>query len=562
MKSLLIWSTLAIVLQGLAPRATEAHFLWIVQGQPATTSEKSSAAPLHVYFGEAAEADDPDLLKGVKGAQVWQLTADGKSRAIKLKMGEDSLVGTPRSDDQASLFALRHSYGVIDRGNSRFLLNYYGKTGPALGSPLWQKVDSGEKLALDIVPGPAADGVQLQIQWQGKPVAGAEVKIQGPGLDDELEATSSPQGQVNFTIPGGGLYSIRARHIEKKTGTHQDDSYDTVRHYCTLALNVPAGKAKDPSAKAGEHPEAPAVAARQLAALPQPVTSFGAAVLGDDVYVYGGHKGAAHSYSRSGQSNLLWKLPLDGKSNWETVSKAEHLQGLAMVALKGNLYRIGGFTARNAEDEDHDLWSQDAVARFAPDQKKWLELPPLPEPRSSHDAAVLGGRIYVAGGWQLRGDQDSRWHTTAWSIDPTAATPKWKPLPTPPFQRRAISLASHDGRLFVIGGMQSRGGPTTRVDYYDPQKGKWFRGPDLQGKPMDGFGSSSFATNGNLYVTTISGKLQRLSSDGAAWEVVGNLERSRFFHRMVPIADGKLLLVGGADMRVGKFDEVDVVEVD
>ncbi len=558
MKSLLIWSALAVALQGLTPRAAEAHFLWIVQGQPA----KTSAAPLHVYFGEAAEADDPDLLGNVQDAKVWQLTADGKPQAIQLKMGEDSLVGAPQAGDQTSLFVLSHAYGVINRGDSRFLLRYYGKTGPELGSPAWQKIDAGKQLVLDILPTPAADGVQLQIQWQGKPVAGAEVKIQGPGLEDELEATSSPQGQVRFAIPGGGLYSIRARHIEKKTGTHEGDSYDTVRHYCTLALNVPAGKTNDPTAKAGEKTGTSTVAARQLANLPQPVTSFGAAVLEDGVYVYGGHKGAAHSYSRSGQSNLLWKLPLDGKSKWETVAKDEHLQGLAMVALKGSLYRIGGFTARNAEGEDHDLWSQNAFARFAPDQKKWLELPPLPEPRSSHDAAVLGGRIYVAGGWQLRGDQDSQWHTTAWSIDPTAATPKWEELPTPPFQRRAVSLAAHDGRLYVIGGMQSRGGPTTRVDYYDPQQKKWFRGPDLQGKPMDGFGSSSFETNGNLYVSTISGKLQRLSSDGAAWEVVGNLERSRFFHRMLPIADGKLLLVGGADMRVGKFDEVDVVEVD
>jgi hypothetical protein len=64
-----------------------------------------------------------------------------------------------------------------------------------------------------------------------------------------------------------------------------------------------------------------------------------------------------------------------------------------------------------------------------------------------------------------------------------------------------------------------------------------------------------------LYATTYSGKLQQLSLDGSSWEVVGELERARFFHRMLPLSETQLLSLGGASMSEGKFEEVDVIEV-
>ena len=44
---------------------------------------------------------------------------------------------------------------------------------------------------------------------------------------------------------------------------------------------------------------------QQYAPLPQGITSFGAAILDDVLYVYGGHKGRAHHYHKSGQVNEL-----------------------------------------------------------------------------------------------------------------------------------------------------------------------------------------------------------------------------------------------------------------
>jgi N-acetylneuraminic acid mutarotase len=375
-----------------------------------------------------------------------------------------------------------------------------------------------------------------------------EVVAMGPGLEYE-ELKTDAEGRIALKKSSDGRYAFRAKFVEERTGTANDKEYGSVRHYATLAVSV--GKSGERTAAETAYPP-----------LDVPVTSFGAAVSDGKLYVYGGHSGAAHSYSNPEQGRELLQLSLTKPGGWQPVAEGPPLQGLAMVAHGGKLYRLGGFTAKNAEGEESDLWSQSDAASFDPKDGRWQDLPSLPEPRSSFDAAVLGDTIYVIGGWQLSGPGENHWHETAWSLDLSATKPEWKPLPPPPFQRRALSVAAFENKIYAIGGMQETGGPTTRVDVYDPQSGKWSQGPSLVGeKPLAGFGSSAFAVGDGLYVSTIEGKLQRLSDDDSAWEPVRQLERARFFHRMLPLDDHRLVFVGGASMEVGKFEEVDVVDV-
>jgi hypothetical protein len=214
---------------------------------------------------------------------------------------------------------------------------------------------------------------------------------------------------------------------------------------------------------------------------------------------------------------------------------------------------------KNAEGEEQSLWSQDSFAMYDPAAKTWTDLPKLPEPRSSHDAAVLDGKLYVAGGWQLAGEGESRWHDTAWVCDLNQNDLKWEPIVTPPFHRRALSLAAHDGKLYVLGGMQEQGGPCTKCDVYDPVLKTWSQGPALAGTGMEGFGNSSFEIQGQLFASTMSGAVQRLSDDGRTWELAGQLAYPRFFHRLLPTAGGQTVIVGGASMQTGKTLELELL---
>jgi N-acetylneuraminic acid mutarotase len=295
--------------------------------------------------------------------------------------------------------------------------------------------------------------------------------------------------------------------------------------------------------------------------LPEDLTSFGGAIADGKVYAYGGHTGDAHEYSIDEQSDRFWMLDLRNPTAWKELTGGPRLQGLALVAHQGKVIRVGGFTARNQSGEDQDLHSQSSVASYDPQSGTWTELAPLPEPRSSLDAAVLGDHVYVFGGWQLQGKKESAWHETAWSLDLSDPQAPWEALAKPPIRRRALSVAAYEGKLFVIGGMQPNNETTTRVDVYDPKTDRWSRGPDLLGEPINGFGTSAFAAGEHLFVTTINGDVQRLAPDGESWQRVGKVEPGRFFHRMLPLDDRQLLLVGGANMEIGKFTEIERIVI-
>jgi N-acetylneuraminic acid mutarotase len=296
--------------------------------------------------------------------------------------------------------------------------------------------------------------------------------------------------------------------------------------------------------------------------LPESITSFGAAIVNGSLYTYGGHTGRAHSYYKEAQNDKLQRLDLNHpEKGWETLDEGLGLQGLALVGYKDKLIRIGGFTAKNSDGEDADLESQTSVSIYDPKFKRWKDLPPLPEPRSSFDAVIDGSMIYVIGGWSMQGAKETTWHKTAYVMDVSKEEPKWKALPTPPFQRRALSLGAYQGKIYAIGGMQKEGGPTTRVDIYDPKTEKWSLAPKLNGEAMEGFGSSAFSLKSGLFVSTIQGNLQRLADDGKSWETVKKLERARFFHRMLPFNEDEFLILGGASMKSGKYYEIDVVKI-
>lgn len=548
MKRIAKTAVLLTVLTVTAASTAQAHFLWLV----AKPAKQPSQA--HLYFAEAAEPDNPALLSRVRDPQIKLIGKDGKAIKLTAAKGKDSIVAKlPGSIKRPAAVILSHRYGVISRGKSTFVLNYYAKHYLA-GPQQWKTVDSSKQLALDITPAWSKGKLQLAVRWHGKPVAKAEVVIEGPGIEGAIEGATKSDGTFATKLSKGGLFSIRVRHIEKKTGTLDGKKFDASRHYSTLALRIP-GKANRPKSATTKK------TARIYPDYPQPVTSFGGAIAGGYLYTYGGHMGQAHSYSIKGQSNILRRLKLKGEGKWEVVGKGPRMQGLAMVAHDGKLYRVGGFTAKNKAGETRSLWSQDTVARFDPATKTWTALPSLPEPRSSHDAAMIGSKLYVVGGWKLHGERKSTWHETGWVMDLATKKPTWKALPKPPFQRRALALAAHDGKLYVIGGMQKRGGPSTAVDVYDPSTKKWSKGPALQGKGFEGFGCSAFAVAGKLYVSTNKGNLQQLASDGKSWKIARKLKRGRFFHRMLPLGDNRLVLVGGANMAVGKYAEVDVVRV-
>ncbi len=540
-----------------------AHFPWL-------TTDSSGRAKLH--FGESLDDRTYAMPASIAAAQI--IARDGKPLTMK-PIESDDFVGL---QSEAQVDAPAELSATIVYGNYHgteliySVQHFVGKL-PTIDPSTEQSNHTSTPLHTELID--TDSGITGTVYWHGSPLAGVEVKLFCVDGHEEATATTDDSGRVSFNDsqiePGMGAIMV-GHKVEPST----DESGTKIAgqtHYLTATFSNPQETSS--SLTTLETPTMPESKSAPISVpdglvdeiegtyppIPETVTSFGAAVCQDAIYLYGGHTGEAHQYDNESQASTLWRLPLNQPSEWQSMGNGPRLQGLAMVSTGGKLYQLGGFTAKNEVGEEHDLWTQDRVAAYDPTSKQWSDMPALPEPRSSFDAAVLDGQIYVVGGWTIAGDAESQWLKTAYRLDPSADSPTWVALSPPPFQRRALSVAAHGGKIYAIGGMGAEGGPSTRVDVYDPKSNQWTAGPELNGQPMDGFGSAAFAVSGRLYAATYSGLLQRLSEDGSKWEVIAKLKRDRFFHRLLPIGDNELVVLGGASMSSGKFDQLDVLKL-
>lgn len=508
----------------------EAHFLWIV-ADPASSQ-------VRVYFSEGAKPDDPDLLDRVADIKLTTLEGRDTSSEVSVERKGDSLVAPL---GKAYGVSLSREYGVIERGGERFLLNYYATSHVSAIHADWKRLGE-DKVPLEIVPNQKGSQIELTVYWKGEPLPDAVILAQGVGLN-KADGKTDAQGRFVVEPKKAGLLAVRAKHVESQSGKSGDKAYDSIRRWTTVTVPVSISSVQSVPNK--------------LPDVPKGVTSFGAAVDGDWAYVYGGHFGGAHHYWKEGQSDQLLRLNVKDGKVWEQLASGPRRTGTAMVAHGGKLYRIGGFEARNEEQEDGNLHSMEDVQRFDPVTGKWSDFVPMPVPRSSHDAAVLGDTIYVVGGWNLQKRGEGQFLDTMLSLDLKTERPEWK-VSTVPFKQRALSLAAHNGKLYAVGGMQETGGPTTEVEVYDPMTQTWSKGPAIHGQPMEGFGNTSFEIGGRLTTITRSGAIQQLSSDRTSWIIVGYLKNPRFFARLLPVSGDRGIVIGGADMGTGKVNATEI----
>jgi N-acetylneuraminic acid mutarotase len=300
--------------------------------------------------------------------------------------------------------------------------------------------------------------------------------------------------------------------------------------------------------------EAPA-----FAPLPVAVSSFGAAVADGFVYVYGGHAGKTHEYSTDSVSRKFLRLKLDDPKTWDELPGGPGLQGLALVAYNGKIYRVGGMQPRNAPGADADNISVASCTCYNPAAKTWENLPDMPAGRSSHDAVMVGSKLIVVGGWDMKGgDKESDWYSTAFILDLEKQPLKWETVKQP-FVRRSLTATALEGKVFVMGGINEEDSIELKVDVFDPATNLWTVTAPLPGPKGNGFSPASCVAAGQLYASVGDGKVVRLKADGSAWQEVGTVKQPRIVHRMVTASENLMLVLGGASKK-GNVTMVETVK--
>ena len=132
-----------------------------------------------------------------------------------------------------------------------------------------------------------------------------------------------------------------------------------------------------------------------------------------------------------------------------------------VAANDGIVYSVAGATDNGLTGAGY---AYDATA------KSWRRIADLPEPRENAVGGFVGGKLYVAGGWDVQGNLTS----TTYVYDPAAN--RWSRVADLPSPSSAAAGAVAGGKLYVVAGCETVACAETAPTYrYDSGHDAWTR---------------------------------------------------------------------------------------
>ncbi|MEW2624601.1 carboxypeptidase regulatory-like domain-containing protein [Streptomyces sp. NPDC048106] len=215
----------------------------------------------------------------------------------------------------------------------------------------------------------------------------------------------------------------------------------------------------------------------------------------------------------------------------------------------GTVYSVSGFA-------DSGITADGAA--YDPSAGKWRAIAPMPQARENAMGGFVNGKLYVTGGWDAQGDPTS----TTYVYDP--AKNSWSHVADMPAPATDAAAAVVGGRLYVVGGCSTFVCDTGSSVYrYDPRTDAWTRLADY---PQDEVLLGCAASGDGL---VCAGGIGPVTNDptGATYQyAAGSDTWKRLTDMPVPTwgmgyagAGGKLQMVGGvatydATNRAEEFD--------
>ena len=169
----------------------------------------------------------------------------------------------------------------------------------------------------------------------------------------------------------------------------------------------------------------------------------------------------------------------------------------------------------------------------------WLTLSPMPTPRTEVAAAAAGGRIVVAGGF------DGDGHTVATVEVYDVEADEWSEGPDLPLAVNHAMAASDGERVFVLGGYNREGDPTSGA--YALEDGEWVSLPEMPEPRAAGgaaFAAEGVFVAGGIGPGGLAGSTMVLELAIDRWSLAPGLNEPRE-HLGVTALGGLVYAVGG-----------------
>ncbi|MCW4029398.1 MAG: hypothetical protein NWE92_07105 [Candidatus Bathyarchaeota archaeon] len=285
----------------------------------------------------------------------------------------------------------------------------------------------------------------------------------------------------------------------------------------------------------------------QKTSMPQGGAVYGAVVIKEKIYAFGGYFYRDYKYFGDPNSTADPAFSTCGEydpttDKW-TVKSAMPTKRInfAAVAYQNRVYIIGGQTFGLST-------ALDTVEIYDPATDKWSEAAPLNSPLTNVQAFVVDDKIFLLGGTsaslQIYDPQ-----LDSWSIGASS------PVTVSKFASVAL-----DGKLYVIGGTEQYSEPSghggrrvydravNATQIYDPTTGNWTLGPPL---PRPVFTAVAGATTGQMapkgiYVLDTNGPyfIQVLDFKSQSWTNGTSMPTSPLT-AVVVVFNDRLYVIGG-----------------
>ncbi len=208
-------------------------------------------------------------------------------------------------------------------------------------------------------------------------------------------------------------------------------------------------------------------------ALPSTMLEPAAAVVGGELYVFGGFTTTERAHEYPATTRVAIYDPVADR--WRDApgmpEPVTHANG---VVVGREVWSAGGFVG------DDPGVAVARVRRFDTIRQRWRDGPPLPEPVAGGTLALVGRTLHYVGGFAA--DRDTV-VPTHWALDLEApagmgadGAARWRPRAPMHVARGHLASAVVDGRLFAIGGQTRHDTDPVDladVEVYDPATDAW-----------------------------------------------------------------------------------------
>jgi N-acetylneuraminic acid mutarotase len=200
------------------------------------------------------------------------------------------------------------------------------------------------------------------------------------------------------------------------------------------------------------------------------------------------------------------------------------------TSARGRLYVVGGYGSDR----------RPLGAGYVLSGGSWISLPAPPEARAAGGAAIVGTRLYVAGGVAPTGLA-----RTMLVFD--LVRRRWAAVPGPT-AREHLAVTATGGRIYALGGRTAGFDTNTRlVETYDPRTKRWSRLPPLPdargGTGAAAVGATILSVGGEATTGTIP-SVFALNTRTRRWRRLPNLPTPR--HGLAVVAaSGRVYAIGG-----------------